>query len=584
MTGRSDRSRPQPLPAFTPSTGFGNLPVGRWFTFAGVGIALVFMISAAVTIKSIEETREARETLVNVVDPAALRLLEISNAMTSQESSVRAYGRTNEDVSLRDYRNAITAERTSLDTLTSLLPRIPERQVVSAEVAGLRAAGDAWRRDYAEKVIAAVPTLKTEAARQNAAINATRFNEIRQSLAELQNHLNRLHEAGVVRLDLGWQALYAALIGVALALVVAAIAAVLIVRYAVLRPLAELNGQVRAVAQGDFDHRLRVERPAELSELSGHVDAMRRRILAEWRRSSETQRKLEDQAAELKRSNGELEQFAYVASHDLQEPLRKVASFTQMLEQRYGDQLDERAKQYIAFSVDGAKRMQMLINDLLDFSRVGRMGGDRTRIDTTVPFRAALNNLGATIEDSGATVTHDELPEVYGNRAQLTQLFQNLIGNAIKFQSQDPPVIHIGARRAGDMWEFSCTDNGIGIESKYTDRIFLIFQRLHGRDMYAGTGIGLALCKKIVEYHGGRIWVDTGDGENTKNTKNSEKTEKPGTAATAEVTENAGTAEAAGTTENPENAAITENSANVEKPAKSGTTFRWTLPTGDFDE
>lgn len=565
MTGRSDRSSPQPLPEFTPSKGVGNLPVGRWFTFAGVGIALVFMISAVVTIKSIEETREARETLVDVIDPAALRLLEISNAMTSQESSVRAYGRTNEDVSLRDYRNAIAAEKTSLDTLTTLLPRIPERQAVSAEVAALKAAGEAWRRDYAETVIATVPTLKTEASRQNATINATRFNQVRQSLTGLQSHLNRLHELGVVRLDLGWQALYAALIGVALALVVAAVAAVLIVRYAVLRPLAELNEQVRAVAQGDFDHKLKVEHPAELSELSGHVDAMRRRILAEWRRSSETQRKLEDQTAELKRSNGELEQFAYVASHDLQEPLRKVASFTQMLEQRYGDQLDERAKQYIAFSVDGAKRMQMLINDLLDFSRVGRMGGERTRIDATVPFRAALNNLGATIEDSGATVTHDELPEVYGNRAQLTQLFQNLVGNAIKFHSQDPPVIHIGVRRDGDMWEFSCTDNGIGIESKYTDRIFLIFQRLHGRDVYAGTGIGLALCKKIVEYHGGRIWVDTGDGEST---------------GTAGAAENAGTAE---NTENAENTAITENSANVERAATPGTTFRWTLPTGDLE-
>ncbi|MEU3165942.1 ATP-binding protein [Streptosporangium sp. NPDC006930] len=551
MTGRSARSSPHPLPAFTPGRGFANLPVGRWFAFAGVGVALVFMISAAVTVNAIEETREAKEALVDVVDPAALRLLEISNTLTSQESSVRAYGRTNEEISLQEYRKAITAEEAALDTLTALLPRMPERQAVGAEVDGLKAAGDAWRRDYAEKVIAAVPTLKTDAARQNASVNATRFNEVRQSLAVLQRHLNQLHDVGVVRLETGWQALYAALLGVAAALVVAGIIAVLIVRYAVLRPLAELNQQVRAVAQGDFDHRLKVERPAELSELSGHVDAMRRRILAEWRLSSETQRKLEDQAAELKRSNGELEQFAYVASHDLQEPLRKVASFTQMLDQRYSDQLDDRAKQYIAFAVDGAKRMQMLINDLLDFSRVGRMGGERTRIDAAVPLKAALNNLGATIEDSDATVTHDELPEVLGNRAQLTQLFQNLIGNAIKFHSQDPPVIHIGVRRDGDMWEFSCTDNGIGIDSKYTDRIFLIFQRLHGRDVYAGTGIGLALCKKIVEYHGGRIWVDS---------------------------ENGGSTQSAGTTE------VTEPGENVEKAPTRGTTFRWTLPTGDLDE
>ncbi|MFC7647799.1 ATP-binding protein [Streptosporangium lutulentum] len=476
-------------------------------------------------------TRAARVDVVDVVDPAALRVLEISNALTSQESAVRAYGRTNEETALQDYRRAIAVEVSALAVLGELMPRMPEKSVVGAEVARLKAAGDAWRRDYAEQVIASVPTMKTEASnRQNAPVNAARFNEVRHSLAVLQAHMNRLHTMGSARLERGWQALYVALGGVAAALLLAGIAAVFIVRHTVLRPLAELNGQVRAVAQGDFDHKLKVEHPAELAELSGHVDAMRRRILSEWRRASETQAKLEEQATELRRSNGELEQFAYVASHDLQEPLRKVASFTQMLEQRYGDQLDDRAKQYIAFSVDGAKRMQLLINDLLDFSRVGRIGGEQTRIDANVPLKAALNNLGAPIEDTGATVTSDDLPVVHGNRAQLTQLFQNLIGNAIKFRSQEPPKIHIGVRRDGAMWEFSCTDNGIGIESKYTDRIFLIFQRLHGRDAYAGTGIGLALCKKIVEYHGGRIWVDD------------------------------------------------------DEPGKAGTTFRWTLPPGETDE
>ncbi|MEU4831515.1 ATP-binding protein [Streptosporangium sp. NPDC023615] len=529
---RADTSpRPLSVPASGPGSpgGARRLPVRRWFLLAGVGIALVFMISAAVTLNAIEETRQARESLIDVVDPAALRTLEATNALTSQESAVRAYGRTNDETSLAAYREAVLAEKVALDALAALVPRIPERETVGAEVDRLRAAGQEWRRDYAERVIAAVPTLKTDAARENAAINATRFNEVRGSLSVLQDHLNRLHESGTARFDAGWQALYIALVGVAVALLVAGIAAVLIVRHAVLRPLAELTDQVRAVSQGDFDHRLAVERPAELAELSGHVDAMRRRILSEWRRASDTQRKLEDQATELRRSNAELEQFAYVASHDLQEPLRKVASFTRMLEQRYGDQLDERAKQYISFSVDGAKRMQLLINDLLDFSRVGR-AGERVTIDSTVPFKAALHNLGAPIEDAGATVTHDELPEVHGNRVQLTQLFQNLIGNAIKFRGQAPPEIHIGVRRDGDMWEFSCADNGIGIDSKYTDRIFLIFQRLHGRDAYAGTGIGLALCKKIVEYHGGRIWLDT------------------------------------------------------DEPDRPGTTFRWTLPTGDTNE
>ncbi|GGT17622.1 ATP-binding protein [Nonomuraea spiralis] len=274
-----------------------------------------------------------------------------------------------------------------------------------------------------------------------------------------------------------------------------------IVRYAVLKPVAQLSEQVRTVAAGDFDHRLGVDRPAELSELSSHVDSMRRRIVSAWREAA-------DQAEELRRSNGELEQFAYVASHDLQEPLRKVASFTQMLEQRYGTQLDDRARQYIHYAVDGAKRMQLLINDLLDFSRVGRVSGERVPTDSGEALDRALDNLSAAIEDTGTTVTRDDLPVVTGNRLQLTQLFQNLVENAIKFRSESPPSVRVTAERKGDLWEFTCSDNGIGVEPKYADRIFLIFQRLHPRDVYPGTGIGLALCRKIVEYHGGQLWLD----------------------------------------------------------------------------
>ncbi|MEU6717808.1 ATP-binding protein [Nonomuraea sp. NPDC046802] len=302
--------------------------------------------------------------------------------------------------------------------------------------------------------------------------------------------LGRLHAALIV--------VFAVLFGCGIGLAV-------ILRYAVLKPIEQLSAQVRAVAAGDFDHALHVDRPAELAELSSHVDSMRRRIVLAWRAAS-------DQADELRRSNGELEQFAYVASHDLQEPLRKVASFTQMLEQRYGPQLDERAKQYIHYAVDGAKRMQLLINDLLDFSRVGRATGERGVVDSGAALETALENLSATITDAEATVTSGELPEVVGNRLQLTQLFQNLIENALKFRSDEAPVVRVEARRDNGFWEFSCSDNGIGVESKYAERIFLIFQRLHPRDVYPGTGIGLALCRKIVEYHGGQLWLD-GDAE-----------------------------------------------------------------------
>jgi light-regulated signal transduction histidine kinase (bacteriophytochrome) len=265
-----------------------------------------------------------------------------------------------------------------------------------------------------------------------------------------------------------------------------------------------------------------VRGPRELRELAGHVDDMRRDIV-EQLAAVETARveieaarqRVEKQAAELARSNRDLEQFAYVASHDLQEPLRKVASFCQILERRYAGQLDERADQYIAFAVDGAKRMQQLINDLLAFSRVGRSSENAADVNMHDCLDSAMDNLSVSIAASGMRVTADFLPHVSGERGLLIQLLQNLIGNAIKFRSAGNPELHISAHRTGDFWEFACADNGMGIEPQYAERIFIIFQRLHGKDEYAGTGIGLALCKRIVEHHGGRIWLDTSASNGT---------------------------------------------------------------------
>jgi light-regulated signal transduction histidine kinase (bacteriophytochrome) len=211
---------------------------------------------------------------------------------------------------------------------------------------------------------------------------------------------------------------------------------------------------------------------------------------------------------ELTRSNRELEQFAYVASHDLQEPLRKVASFCQALQRRYQGQLDDRADQYIEFAVDGATRMQVLINDLLAFSRVGRSGRDHELAEAGELVAAACAALASAIEETGTTVEVAKLPVVRGDRTLLVSLFQNLVANAVKFRGADPPVVRIAARRLEAEWEFSCADNGIGIEPEYAERIFVIFQRLHAKEAYPGTGIGLALCRKIVEHHGGRIWLD----------------------------------------------------------------------------
>jgi light-regulated signal transduction histidine kinase (bacteriophytochrome) len=284
----------------------------------------------------------------------------------------------------------------------------------------------------------------------------------------------------------------------------------------VLRPLLRLADETRTVRSGDVSHHVEFHGPAEIEALAADVESMRERLVTEIDESAAARARIEEahvelaeQAEELQRSNRDLEQFAYVASHDLQEPLRKVASFCQLLERRYKGQLDERADQYIAFAVDGAKRMQQLINDLLAFSRVGRLTSGFAEVALADCLASALRNLAAAIEASEAEVTADDLPVVQGEATLLVQLLQNLIGNAVKFRGPEAPRVHIGAHRDGDTWEFSCADNGIGIEPQYAERIFVIFQRLHPKDEYEGTGIGLAMCTKIVEYHGGHIWLDT---------------------------------------------------------------------------
>jgi light-regulated signal transduction histidine kinase (bacteriophytochrome) len=218
--------------------------------------------------------------------------------------------------------------------------------------------------------------------------------------------------------------------------------------------------------------------------------------------------------ADLERSNRELEQFAYVASHDLQEPLRMVSSYTQLLAQRYQDKLDRDANDFIGFAVDGANRMQRLINDLLSYSRVGTRGKPMEATDSHNALGRALANLQASIQESQAIVSNDDLPVVLADEGQLIQLFQNLVGNAIKFRRKDaPPRVRVSAQREGSSWVFSVKDNGIGIDPEFQPRLFVIFQRLHGRDQYPGTGIGLAICKRIVERHGGRIWMESKSGE-----------------------------------------------------------------------
>jgi signal transduction histidine kinase len=234
------------------------------------------------------------------------------------------------------------------------------------------------------------------------------------------------------------------------------------------------------------------------------------RMRRERRRGEE---KLRLSLEELARSNAELEQFAYVVSHDLQEPLRMVASYVQLIEERYKDQLDGNGREFIAYAVDGATRMKRMITDLLTYSRAGKNGKEIVAMPCEAALGQACADLRASITESAAEISHGPLPTVLGDAAQFAHLFQNLIGNAIKFRNQAPPRVHVSAQLNGQEWVFSVRDNGIGLDPQFADRIFMVFQRLHAREDYPGTGIGLAIARKIVEQRGGRIWVESEPGK-----------------------------------------------------------------------
>jgi light-regulated signal transduction histidine kinase (bacteriophytochrome) len=248
------------------------------------------------------------------------------------------------------------------------------------------------------------------------------------------------------------------------------------------------------------------QRTSELEATNARLEVE----IAERRRAQEA---VQETARELERSNRDLEQFAYVASHDLQEPLRAVGGYVKLLQRRFPEQLDDKAAEYILGAADGAARMERLIADLLAFSRVGSRGGRFVATELNGLLADALFNLKASIKAAHAAVTHSPLPTLTVDPTQFVQLFQNLIGNALKFRGPHAPQIHVAARRQDDRWVFSVQDNGIGIDPRYFDRIFHIFQRLHTRKHYPGTGIGLAICKKIVERHGGAIWVESQPGQ-----------------------------------------------------------------------
>jgi signal transduction histidine kinase len=471
---------------------------------AGAGLTTLILVVAIIAGSvSLARLTEARQTLLDEMGPAVRANQSLEVALLNQETGIRGYALTRNAEFLDPYRDGLADEAAALAVLRGYLDGRPER----AELEDVERAAQAWRSEYAEPVVAT----GNGAVAPDPAIGKTLFDATREPLGTLTSALDAERVAARERLNSAADSLR--WVGISIAVVVAAFlaAAAWGLRRGVLRPIAALADQVRGVVSGDVHREVRGSGPREIVELGADVDAMRVHISHEVDALQQVNQRLDEQARDLERSNRDLEQFAYVASHDLQEPLRKVSSFCQLLQRRYGGQLDERADQYIGFAVDGAQRMQRLINDLLAFSRVGRTTSDFAIVDLREIALAAAAQVEMTRAELDGEIVIGDLPRVQGDPALLRQLLLNLFGNGLKFHRPGTaPVVRVDARRDGQFWEIGVSDNGIGVEPEYAEKIFVIFQRLHGREVYAGTGIGLALVKKIVEFHGGRVWLDIG--------------------------------------------------------------------------
>ncbi len=483
-------------------------------TALSLATALILGVIAAVAAGIALGNRSEVDRMINRDTPLALSAQTLLTALVNQETGIRGYALNGRPGDLETYDQGARDEASSEDQLIKLLDDHP---ALADQVRDIRATMTRWRAEVATPVIQAVRGGDRAAAQAEIGDAARhRFDSIRASVGQLQNALAQLRAERVQAVKDGATRLVALLVVAGLVIVFAALLLAVLLRYLVTGPVTRLAGEVRTVAAGDYEHVVTVEGPPEVGRLARDVERMRRRIVQDLQEVRGTRLQLETQADELTRSNRDLEQFAYVASHDLQEPLRKVISFCQLLQRRYAGQLDERADQYIGFAVDGAQRMQRLINDLLAFSRIGRLTSGFTDVDLDAVVRETVSQREAVLEETGGEVTWTDLPTVRGEEPLLTSLIGNLISNSIKFRRPGvPPRVHLAARRVGAGWEITCQDNGIGIEAEFTEKVFVIFQRLHAKEVYPGTGIGLAIAKKIIEYHGGRIWVDSAATEGT---------------------------------------------------------------------
>ena len=481
--------------------------ISRWTLARRLRVALgafslLLLLAVVAVLLVLNQADRALTDQTQRILPARVAAGQLLTALVDQETGLRGYAITHDEAFLQPYRDGLENETRIREQLERFVgPQDPAR----LDLLTVDAAITAWQGEYAALRLKDV--LAGSAATTTIQFGRQLFDQVRTANAALDAELSRdaasaqQEAAGDRRLVVVVLALLAVLVAAALVGLQRALGGT------VLQPMRDLALQVATVSQGTHDLAITPGGPPDIRAMGEGVESMRLELVRVVAEVEAQRRDITRRAAELARSNADLEQFAYVASHDLQEPLRKVASFCQLLEQRYSGQLDERGEQYIAFAVDGAKRMQRLITDLLTFSRVGRTSEGFAAVDLGASIAKAWAGLDALVSESAAQLEVEGRDvRVHGDASLLQMLFSNLLGNALKYRHADrAPRVRVTIAGEGDQVRVDVADNGIGIPQEYAAKVFVIFQRLHGRDEYEGTGIGLALCKRVVEFHNGTI-------------------------------------------------------------------------------
>lgn len=493
--------------------GWSGWTLARRLRVALVAFSLLLLLAGLALVVVLREADRALSDQAQRTFPARLAASQLLTSLVDQQTGLRGYALTGDQQFLEPYRQGLVDEQVARAALERVVaPDNPARNALLT----VDAAITAWRDQYA--------SLRTDGENDSGTDSTIQFGKqlfdrVRQTSADLDAQLARQLTSAQEAVDRDRDLVVVVLAVMAVAIVAAVVGLQQALKISVLQPMNRLAAQVKVVSRGEHTASIRPEGPPDIREMGEGVESMRLELVGVLAEVESQRRGLERRAAELARSNADLEQFAYVASHDLQEPLRKVASFCQLLEQRYHGKLDDRADQYIAFAVDGAKRMQLLISDLLTFSRVGRTSEGFVSVDLATTVAIAWDGLEDQVRSAGAQLefeVDERSRRVHGDATLLQMLLTNLFGNAVKYRRPDrAPVVCVTTTTEGQVARVEVADNGIGIPEEYAEKVFVIFQRLHGREEYEGTGIGLALAKRVVEFHGGSIRVLPAPGGGT---------------------------------------------------------------------